>query len=127
MKERRAQSQITISGVVTATDWDEHGDVIAVAISTEADEEYFVYGDAMGRELLQLPGAKVVVTGIAGEDNNGHMTIAVRKYEVLEEEEEEEFEEEEEEYGEGEEFEEEEEFIENEEFEEEEFEEEEEP
>jgi hypothetical protein len=124
MKKGKGETSTTITGIVTPTDWDEKGNVVAVVVSSPSEEEYLIASDELGEELMELCGAQVMVTGVVANDKSGKKTIAVKKYELLEEEEEEEEEElDEEEFG-DEEFDKEEldeEELEDEEFEEEEF------
>jgi len=83
MKGNKSGRQITITGIVTPTDWDNDGNTIAVAISTPLEDEYLVDADTMGRELLELVGEKVIATGIVTEDEYWNKRIAVAKYELL--------------------------------------------
>lgn len=98
MKESKIGKRVTIKGIVTPTDWDEDGNVRAVVVSTPSEEEYLVERSALTEELLGLIGAEVVVTGTLGLESRGNRTIAVRDYELLEDDEEEEELEEEEEF-----------------------------
>ena len=104
MKDSKIGKRVTIKGIVTPTDWDDDGNVRAVVVSTPSEEEYLVEPSALTEELLGLIGAEVVVTGTLGLERRGTKTIAVRSYELLEDDEEEEELEEEEEFYEDEEF-----------------------
>ncbi len=97
MGKGSSERQASITGIVTATDWDEDGNVIAVALSTPHEEEYLIKKDPVGEELFDLFGAEVLVTGIVDEDKCGNKTITVKRYKLLEEEDEDEEEEEDEE------------------------------
>jgi hypothetical protein len=94
MKEGNIGRQIAVKGIVTPADWDEDGSITAVVISTSFEEEYLVENDTLGGELLELIGAEVIVRGTAGPEKKGCRTIAVKEYELLEDEDEEEFEDE---------------------------------
>ena len=93
MQKTQEERQITTTGVLVPTDWDQEGRISAIAISTPREEEYLINNDAIGEELLDLYGAEVLVTGIVSEDSEGNKTLAVEKYELLGE-----YDEEEEEY-----------------------------
>jgi ABC-type sugar transport system substrate-binding protein len=105
MKGSSDQKQVTIRGIVTPANWDDDGNITAVAISTALEDEYVVNSDDIGGELLELIGAEVVATGTASSPERGSKAITLKKYELLQDEEEEE-----EEYLDDEEFEDEEEF-----------------
>ena len=101
MEAKKDKKRVTITGTVVPTDWGRDGRVVAVALSTPAEDEYIVANNALGQELFQLVGAKVVATGIMTDDENWNRRITLETYETLEDEEEDEEEEyldEEEEY-----------------------------
>lgn len=86
----------TIIGNVVAAGWDEDGNVSAVAISVvtisensegeeeELVDEYMVGQNDKGEELLGLVGMTVEATGIIKSDHDGHKTIFVKTYRVIE-------------------------------------------
>jgi hypothetical protein len=93
-----AQDEVeTIVGTVTAVDWDEDGNIIAIAISVtiESDEfeeecyqiDYYVADTKKGNELSKLIDKLVRVTGKVAEDAEGNKTIYVSDYKVIEEDE----------------------------------------
>ncbi len=88
MKNKKGQTQVTIKGIVTPADWDEDGNITAVVISTPFEEEYLVEADGVREELLGLLGTEVIARGIVGTEKHGYKTIAVKQYELLEEDEE---------------------------------------
>ena len=75
MKKKR-----TVEGVVTAFDWDQDDEVVAVSIVTE-DDEVIVddYGD--GELLLDYIGETVKVTGKVYEDDDESLHIKVKCFE----------------------------------------------
>lgn len=97
MRDSKIGRQLTVKGIVTPSDWDDDGNVTAVVVSTPSEEEYLVERSDLTEELLGLLGAELVVTGTIGPEKRGIKTIAVRRYELLEDEEEEQEEEPEEE------------------------------
>jgi hypothetical protein len=91
------ESDSTIKGIVTESDWDEDGNVTAVAIEvtidTEEDEEgysseesdyYDVMMDNKGKELMDLLDKTIEATGTITVDEDGNKTIKVKKYKVIE-------------------------------------------
>ena len=61
-------------------DWDEKGNVVAAAISTNDEDEYFIDKDHhKGEELLHLIQEEVEVSGVARENENKKI-IAVQDY-----------------------------------------------
>jgi hypothetical protein len=86
MKKKKADKQITITGIVTAADWDEDDNIIAVTLSTSDEQEYLVSNKARGKNLLDLVQDEVAVTGTLSTDENGKQVITVKKYAVLEKE-----------------------------------------
>ena len=91
MKKKR-----TVEGVVTAFDWDQDDEVVAVSIVTE-DDEVIVddYGD--GELLLDYIGETVKVTGKVYEDDDESLHIKVKCFEhcddIIDDEDEDDYEE----------------------------------
>lgn len=91
-----APDKETITGEVTAVEWDDNDQVTAVAITVTREiqddqgeplsvmEDYYVMDTAKGRELLKLVGKTVQATGEVTEDEEGIKTIEVSAYKVLE-------------------------------------------
>ncbi len=98
MKDSKNGKQVTITGIVVPSDWDKDGNVVAAAISTPLEDEYILARTPLGEELLQFLGRKVLVKGIATEDENWNKAITVTDYESLQDEDEEEYFDEDEEY-----------------------------
>jgi len=62
---------ITIRGIVIPVDWDEKGSVVALAISTPDEDEYFIDRDHhKGKELLHFIQEDVEVSGVVREDED---------------------------------------------------------
>lgn len=70
---------LKIKGIVIPVEWDEKGKVVAAAISTHAEEEYFIEKDHKAEELLHFIQEEVEVSGVARE-NEDKKIIKVRKY-----------------------------------------------
>ncbi|MFH1488946.1 MAG: hypothetical protein ABII06_08590, partial [Pseudomonadota bacterium] len=47
-----ARNLVTINGIVVPVDWDQKGNIIALAISTLNEDEYFVHKNDKGEELM---------------------------------------------------------------------------
>ena len=86
MKSKVNKKKVTLTGIITAVDWDEDDNVIAVSISTPDEEEYIIEDTPEGEELLDLVFQNVRVTGVIEEDEYGDKIIIIESYEVLEEE-----------------------------------------
>ena len=76
---RTEQELITIRGLVTPYEWDEKGNVIAIAISTFDEEEYLIDKDKQSNQLLSLMRQAVEVSGFVKEEN-GKKRIKLKKY-----------------------------------------------
>jgi hypothetical protein len=76
--------EITITGIVVAVDWDDEAKVTAVSIETD-DEIYYVSDNPIGKQLLELEGEDVKVTGAVGKDSEDNNTITVKTYEIIKE------------------------------------------
>ncbi len=85
MAKTESKRRVTLSGVITAADWDEEGRVVDVMISAIDESAYFIGPNDKGRKLLGLIQKQVQVTGIVGEDDSGRKTIMVTKYQVIRE------------------------------------------
>ncbi len=58
---------ITLKGIIIPVDWDNKGNVIAVAISTDREEEYLICNDDKGKGLFQFIQDLVMVRGTIEE------------------------------------------------------------
>lgn len=84
MTQKKPPEEITITGYVTATDWDWNDVVTAVSIETY-DGDYVVDLNRLGEELLDEVDNEVEVCGIITEDRYGTKKIIVTGFEVLSE------------------------------------------
>ncbi len=75
-------SEITISGLVMATDWNDDDDIEDFEISTD-DDSYYVEKNAIWDELVDLWDTHVEVTGIVTEEKDGTKRVLVTSYEPL--------------------------------------------
>lgn len=71
---------ITIRGIVIPVDWDEKGSVVALAISTPDEDEYFIDRDHhKGKELLHLIQEELEVSGVVREEEDKKI-LTIQKY-----------------------------------------------
>ena len=90
----RCQEEKTITGIVTAIEWDEKEKVTAVAINVvvvendeESEEDYRVLDNEKGKELFNYIDQEVVATGTVSMDEDGNKSILISEYSVTESEE----------------------------------------
>jgi len=74
---------IVVKGVVVPTDWDEHGNVVALAISSNDEKEYMVDKKGKGKELLGLIRKEVEVRGVISDEDDREV-IRVSRYTLVE-------------------------------------------
>lgn len=77
VKKRTKMSMIR--GVVIPMDWDEHGNVVSIAISSHDETEYLVDKGGKGHELLAFVRKEVEVGGEIREEDH-RKVIRVKKY-----------------------------------------------
>ena len=70
----------TIRGIVIPVDWDEDGNVLATAISSQDEHEYFVELDKKGKKMLGLIRRGIEVSGVVRKIIKGRKTITVKSY-----------------------------------------------
>ena len=85
MEKKDVSTLATVRGLVIPVDWDDKGNVIATAISTQLEEEYLVEQNAWGEALLAFLRQRVKVSGSVAVKDDGKKIITVKRYEVLEE------------------------------------------
>ena len=77
-----AADEVTVTGTVYATAWDDNGKVIAAVIACSG-EEFIIVANAAGTELFNLNYKDVMASGVIGQDSEGNKTLTVSSYEVL--------------------------------------------
>jgi hypothetical protein len=85
MSKNLNKSQVTISGIITATGWDDHEQVQDVSISATDEQEYWVESDKLGKELLQRVQSQVKVTGWVTQSEDGKKRIRVTRFQIIRE------------------------------------------
>ncbi|MEW6381474.1 MAG: hypothetical protein AB1611_17990 [bacterium] len=83
MKHNTAGQQATITGIVTAADWDEEDNISAVIIATPDEEEYLVDNNSKGEELLEFIHRNVRATGTIRDEGDRCKIILIKSYEVV--------------------------------------------
>ena len=78
-----AADEVTITGTVYASTWDENENVTAANIMAWGGEEYVIVNNATGQELFKLDSKDVKAFGVVGKDSEGRKTITVTKYEIM--------------------------------------------
>lgn len=68
-------------GIIVPIDWDEHGNVVAVAISTHGEDEYVIENQEKGKELKALITQEVEIIGDV-RIKGGKRLIKVKEYKV---------------------------------------------
>lgn len=76
--------EMTFSGSVMATEWDDDDNITALEILSE-DEYYFVEKNALWEELVDLWQEDVEITGIVTEERDGSKRVLITSYEILDE------------------------------------------
>ena len=70
---------VTIRGIVIPVDWDEEGNIVAIAVSTHDEEEYLICGQDKGEELRAHIREEVEISGVLRKEK-GNKTIIVTDY-----------------------------------------------
>ena len=68
---------ITIRGIVIPIDWDEKGNVVAIAVSTYDEEEYLICGQDKGAELRAHIREKVEINGVLRKEKGKKAIIVI--------------------------------------------------
>ncbi len=89
------QSEKTITGVISAIEWDDNDNVIGIAISVTVESEddtevvdYIIGDTEKGKELFNYIDKKVKAVGTVKTDEDGNLWIDVNKYTIISSEEE---------------------------------------
>ena len=77
-----ATDEVTVTGTVYATAWDDNDNVTAAVISG-LDEELVIVANAAGKELFKLNYKDVKASGVISQDSEGNKTLTVSSYEVM--------------------------------------------
>ncbi len=85
MSKNLNRTQVTISGVVTAAEWDEAERIQEVSVSATDEQEYLVEPDKIGKELFRCVHSQVKVTGWVTSSDCGKKRIRVTRYQLIRE------------------------------------------
>ena len=77
-EKKAGTDPITIRGILIPIDWDEKGNVVAIALSTSNEEEYLVDRDEKGESLKAFIQREVEISGTLREEDNRQI-IAVKE------------------------------------------------
>jgi len=78
-KRKAGKNLATIRGIVIPADWDEKGNVVAVAVSTYDEVEYLIENNEKEKELKAIIREEVEVSGILRENKN-RLIMNVQEY-----------------------------------------------
>ena len=78
------EHELSLHGIVLASDWGDSGEARRVAIHAADEEVFEVAPDGVGRRLLQHLRQEVVVRALLGPDQGRHGAIEVLDFEVIE-------------------------------------------
>lgn len=82
----KGREDVTVTGIVIGSDWDEHGNLTVVSISTNDERELIIdTRRKKGRELRKCLRRKVQVTGRVVRNSEDREMISVSDFEVFEE------------------------------------------
>ena len=73
---------VTITGMVSAWEWDKEDNVTKVSITTD-DEDIIVGNNSLGKELLNLVDHAVQATGVISANENEEKIILLSEYKDL--------------------------------------------
>lgn len=84
------KSEVTLTGVIEATDEDDNGRVRSVSLSCMNDlgeyDYYSIENKGKGRDLLKVVGETVKITGKLRTDKARRRTLSVGAYQVIRDE-----------------------------------------
>lgn len=83
-RAKKSDSLVKVSGIITASAWDEENNVTSVTLSMADEREYLIQQDNKGRQLLRFLRKEVEVTGLVEEDPFGKGKIQILSYEIKE-------------------------------------------
>ena len=78
-KRKAGNSPVTIRGIVIPADWDEKGNVVAVAVSTYDEVDYLIENHEKEKELKTFIREEVEVSGILRQEKN-RLIMKIKKY-----------------------------------------------
>lgn len=86
LESQAINKPIEITGVILATDFDRHGQILEIALETDDFQKYIIHPDIKGKSLIENILNRVIIQGvISGRNEEGNYILQVRNYEILEE------------------------------------------
>ena len=76
-----ATDEVTVTGTVYVTAYDDN-DNVKTAVIVSIENEHIIVGNDVGKELYKLDLKVVKATGLVGEDSEGNNTLTVTSYEI---------------------------------------------
>ncbi|QTA82596.1 Uncharacterized protein dnl_49740 [Desulfonema limicola] len=80
-KQDSRETHSLIEGIITASDWDNDGNVIEIRLQTTDEDEYLIVNGELFTGLIRK---YVLVSGIIKIQRNGSKTIHIKKCTILE-------------------------------------------
>ncbi len=80
-KRKTANSSETLTGIVTPIQWDDKGQVSAVALFATDDEAYLIEN---GDKFLDIAQKSIKATGQVKRDKKAFKSIFIKRFDVLE-------------------------------------------
>jgi len=77
--KRAGNPMVTINGIVIPIEWDEIGNIVAIALSAYDEKEYIIDKRGKGIELINHLREEVEISGVVSQVENNQM-ITVTKY-----------------------------------------------
>ena len=78
-RRKRNNNPVTIKGIIIPVDWDDKGNVVAIALSTNDEEEYLIEGKGKGGELRRFLREEMEINGFVSHEKDIKM-IRVTTY-----------------------------------------------
>ena len=78
-----AETSKTVRGIVIPADWDDAGNILAIAVSAPGEKQYIIEQNALEKELKRLIRQEVEVMGVVGKGRKGWNKITVKAYELI--------------------------------------------
>lgn len=78
-KGKAGNNLVIIRGIIIPADWDEKGNVVAVAVSTYDEVEYLIENNEKGKELKAFIREEVEASGILKKEKN-RLIMTIKEY-----------------------------------------------
>ena len=80
-KRKSANANETLTGIVTPIQWDDKGQVSAVALFATDDETYLIEN---GDKFLEVAQKPITATGLVKRDKKAFKSIFIKRFDILE-------------------------------------------